>query len=206
MTIIDIHGSLLSRVNEHGINERIEYAIPITNINNRERILLDSEIREPLEDNKWTIVYQQLEDMKLELKEFKEEQKRENEKQEKRNDITEKQMVKPFLMNTATSIILFIDGSRLKECEAEMGWSQNKIKTMASEILKCSELTRRNVAIYPSNVLELDTMVASAVEMIDAFPKTRRSSRSEMLIISNYNVIKKYFHKNPLLCPLWVFM
>lgn len=62
---------------------------------------------------------------------------------------------------------------------------------MASDILKCGEMATRNVAIYPSNVLALDTMVASAVEMVDAFPKTRRSLRNEMLTIDNYNTMKK---------------
>ena len=63
-TTIDIHGSSLSRVSEHGINERIETLIPtitgnsrIIHINNGERTLLDSEIRGPLGDKKWTIVY-----------------------------------------------------------------------------------------------------------------------------------------------------
>jgi hypothetical protein len=73
--------------------------------------------------------------------------------------------------------------------------SQNKTKTMASDILKCGEMARRNVAIYPSNVLALDTMVASAVEKIDAFPKTRRSSRNEMIIIDNYNTMNFFFIK-----------
>ena len=62
------------------------------------------------------------------------------------------------------------------------------MKTVADDIL-----TRRNIAIHPSNVLALDTMVASAVEMIDAFPKTRRTFKNEILIIDNYEIVKKYF-------------
>jgi hypothetical protein len=64
-TTIDIHGTSLSRVSKHNINERIETLIPtitgssrIIHINNGERTLHDSEIRGPLGDKKWTIVYE----------------------------------------------------------------------------------------------------------------------------------------------------
>jgi hypothetical protein len=159
-TTIDIHGSSLSRVSEHNINERIETLIPtitgssrIIHINNGERTLRDSEIRGPLGDKKWTIVYQleenkAIEDMKVELDKLK----AKNEEQEKKNDITEKQIVKPFLMNTATSILLFLEGSqpkdlgpscrfnrfnntdRLNKCEIDIGWAHNKMKTVADDI------------------------------------------------------------------------
>ena len=207
-TTIDIHGSSLSRVTRHGINERIESLIPtlignskIIHINDGERTLLNSfQVRGPLGDKKWTIVYKleenkAIEDIKVELN---------KEEQEKKNDITEKQIVKPFLMNTATSILLFLEGSqpknlgpscsfnklnynsdRLNNCVIDIGWTHDKMKTVADDILTRS--------IHPSNVLELDTMVASAVEMIDAFPKTRRTFKNEVLIIDNYEIIKKHF-------------
>ena len=108
----------------------------------------------------------------------------------------------------AASILLFLDGSQPKvftpshhlsgkkratesiydSLLLEIGYSESYFTHMANGIMD-----RRNVATHPADVKVLDTMVDTAGEMIDAYPKTRQSVREEIIRIDHYSTIKKYF-------------
>ena len=63
--MINFYGSQLSTFSDHGTNERAESVIPlavgkckIIHVNNGERPLLDDQIKGPLGQKTWTVVYE----------------------------------------------------------------------------------------------------------------------------------------------------
>ena len=70
-------------------------------------------------------------------------------------------------------------------------WEINKFLQAADGII-----TRRNTAIHPSSVDELDTLVKQAQDAISRSPASRSTLRQEIIIIGEYSEIKKFFPGN----------
>ena len=195
--MINFHGSQLLTFSVHGTNERAESVIllavgkcKIIHVNNGERPLLDDQIKGPLGQKSWTVVYElQKNDaaliaLKKDMDEFKSRQDEVNSRQEQKNDVVQKQTVEPFLKNVEASILRFLDGSQSKvftpshifsgkkraaqsiyvSLLLEIGYTELYFTRMANGILD-----RCNLASHPADVKALDTMVDTAGEMIDAY-------------------------------------
>ena len=204
-------------------NERAEVVTPAAigncrkiHVNDGEHTRLDDQIKGPLGQKRWTVVYelQQTEQNQVlssaieVLRDEVDHLKVINSRQEQKHDVVQQQTVEPFLRNAAASILLFLDGSQPKAsspsyrfkgqkraaesrrlaCAADIGYTDLKFTTMADGILD-----RRNAATHPGDVRALDAMIATANNMISAFPNVRGSIKDEVAVIEQYSTIKAHF-------------
>ena len=174
--------------------------------NNGDRTFHRENIRGDVGINEWEVVFEgpSIEERFAALESRLQEQNN-------RIGVLEGTQLLPWIRNVAATVLLFLDNqpypdkpsrrfhnargdllSRLKNyVNASATWELDTFLQAADAIV-----TRRNIAIHPSSVDELDALVEQAQDAISRSPTIRSTLRQEIIVIEEYNEIKKFFPGN----------
>ena len=188
----------------------------VIHINNGKRTLTADQRTGPLGTCKWTVVYEfdlcaEIRELRGGLRNLTERLAVQDEKialHDNKFELLETISTEPYIRNVAATILHYLAGTqpkdnvtstrftrmrgpdmlRVDECAISLGLTNVKFKTLADSVLN-----RRNVSIHPADTEGLETIVKHASDMIDAYPRMRKSLKDEVTIIDNFDEIKSFF-------------
>ena len=177
---------------------------------NGERTFHRESVRGDIGCKKWEVVVEgpSLEERVSALEFQIQEQKTHNKMQDNRIGVLEEIQLVPWLRNVAATVLLFLDDQpytdttshRFRHAKGDLRyriteyvnasgtWSLDKFQYAADGII-----TRRNAAIHPSSVGELDDLVEQALDAMARSPAVASTIRQEAIILREYSEIKKFF-------------